>query len=394
MPRALDGVRVLDCTHVLACPFAGRLLAELGAEVIKVEPPNGEMARRLGELYFAMINANKKCITINLKTEEGRQILYELVKKSDVFLTNYRYSTIKKLNISYDILKEVNPRLIYAHLSGFGNEGPYKDVPAHDIILQSLSGLTYSNGFINDPPVRCGPPIIDYAAGLATALSVVAALYYREKTGRGQSINVTLYDVAVMLLLEHLFYYFKGYPLRLGNAIPMQAPYNIYKAKDGYVAVLAGENPQWYSLLATMGKMELVNDPRFKTFEERAKHRDEIDKIVEEWTSKLTVKDAYEMMTKVDFPIAPVRGIESLLNDPEVKLRKMLVKVYHPELGELIIPASTLKLSETPGEVRTPGLPLGYSTEEVLKEVLRFPKEKIKELEQKGVIVCRRANAC
>lgn len=387
MKGPLSDIIVLDNTHVLAGPFAGRLLGELGALVIKIEPPYGEMGRRLGYHWFASVNANKKFIAINLKDDEGRKILYELVKKSDVFLTNYKYSTVIKLGLSYEDLKKINPKIIYLQLTGFGTQGPYKDVPAHDIILQSLSGMAYTNGFPNDPPIRCGPPVIDVAAGLCSALSIVSALYYREKSGEGQFIDIALYDAAIMLMIEHLAYYFMGYPERLGNANPMQTVYNIFKAKDGYVAVVTGEDNQWNALLKIMRREDLKDDQRFKTLPERSKHRTIIDEIVESWTKNISLRDAEQLMTSVDFPVAPVRHLESILTDPQVKERQMIVKLPHPILNEVITPGSCLKLSKTPGKVESAGYPVGYHTEEILKSLLGYEDDYIKALREKGVIV-------
>lgn len=387
MGGPLDNIVVIDNTHVMAGPFAGRLLGELGAYVIKVEPPYGEMGRRLGNHWFSSVNANKKFIAINLKDGEGRKILYELVKKADVFLTNYAFSTIVKLGLAYDELKKINPKIIYLHLTGFGTQGPYKDIPAHDIILQSLSGMAYTNGFPEDPPIRCGPPVIDIAAGLCAALSIVSALYYREKSGEGQFIDIALYDAAIMLMIEHLAYYFMGYPERLGNANPMQTVYNIFKAKDGYVAVVTGEDAQWNALLKIMGREDLKDDPRFKTLPDRSKNRIIIDDMVNEWTKTISTKEAEKLMTSVDFPIAPVRHLQDILNDPQVKTRQMIVKLSHPTLGEVQIPGSTLKLSKTPGKVESPGFPIGYHTNEVLASLLNYDEDKIENLRKRGIIV-------
>src|SRR5487761_742830 len=250
MPGPLDGVRVLDCTHVMAGPYCGRLLAELGADVIKIEPLRGEWARYFvpivdGEaLYFMTYNANKRCLSLNLSNEKGKEIFRELIRKSDVFLENYRVGALDKLGLGYNDIKSINPRLIYASISGFGRTGPYSGYVAHDILVQAMAGNVTVTGY-PDAPVRAGPAICDLGTGIYTALAIVSALYYRTLTGKGQYIDMSLFDVALSWISEHLTFLQGGLPLRTGNGNPIDSPYNIYKAKDGLVVVIAGEDPQW-----------------------------------------------------------------------------------------------------------------------------------------------------
>jgi crotonobetainyl-CoA:carnitine CoA-transferase CaiB-like acyl-CoA transferase len=390
---ALSGIRVIECAHFLNGPFCGRILAELGAEVIKVEPPWGEEMRHYGprlngETYeFLLLNAGKKCITLNLKHPEGKKIMLELVARSDVFFENYSPGSMDRLGLGYEDLKKVNNRIIYASSTGYGYNGPYKDYPAFDFLIQGLTGHMTLNGPPESPPTRSALMYLDFAGGTFTALSIIAALYRRNLTGESQRIDISLYDIAHILLLEHIPLYLQGktYP-KTGNRHLTACPHNAYKAKDGYVCIVAFTDTSWKALLKVIGREDLIDHPDYNTMDKRSKKQDEIDEIIQDWVKEKSVEEVVNLLRNADIPTAPVRGVESLLKDPHTLAREMLIDVKHPTLGKVKVLGSVFKMSRTPGKVNTAGYPLGYHNEEVYCKLLGYSKEKLERLKKEKVI--------
>lgn len=384
-------MRVLDSTTVLNGPYCGGILGQLGAEVIKIEPPGGEILRRVGpyidgrSYYFMLTNTNKKFITLNLKHEKGRRILYDLAKKSDVFLENYSPGSMERLGAGYEALKRVNPRIIYASSTGYGYTGPYKDLPAYDFILQAMSGAMGFTGFPENPPTMAKVWFVDLGAALTTATAITSALYYREKTGKGQRIDIAMYDVAISFVHTWIAMALTAgrAPPRIGNRDPLGAPCNTYKAKDGYLYIMG---LRWERFLKTIGREDLIGDPRYRTTEDRIARQDELDPIIQGWVETKTVEEVFEAMRKADIPCAKVRSVDEVVDDPQTLAREMMVELEHPVVGKVKAVGSPLKLSETPGRVTRIGHPPGYDNEGVYGRILGYSKDELLKLREEGVI--------
>ena len=395
MNKALGGKRVLDLTYALNGPLAGRILAELGAEVIKIEPPWGSARDFLplvkGEsVNFVFINAGKKFITLNLKKEEGKEIFKRLVKVSDVVLENFTPGTMEKLGLGYEELKKVNPNIIYASSSGFGYSGPYKYFPAYDYIIQAMTGFYYING-TEEMPIKTGVAIIDVLTGVSTALAIITAIYYKEKTGLGQRIDIAMFDVAFYSLVENLAgILFEGedsrFNKRLGNKHPVTAPYALYKCKNGFVFIAIAKDEQFARLCKAINRGDLINNDKFKKNEDRVRNVDELDKYIEDWTSKYECEEVEEILRRFDVACAKIRKPSDALKDRQVLERELIRRVNHPVLGGIPILNSFLKLSLTPGEISQPGYPLGYHNEQIYGNLLGFNRDTIRKLRDGGVI--------
>jgi len=388
---ALEGIRVIDHTHVIAGSYCGRLLAEMGAEVIKVEPPAGELFRHQGpkidgeSLLFSFLNVNKKSITLNLKHETGKKMLFDLVKKSDIFLENYKPGTMEKLGVGYEEQRKVNPSIIYASISGFGQYGPYKDYPAFDYLIQSMTGLREVNGF-PDRPVRIGPAVTDFGSGMLAAYAITSALIYRQRTGKGQKIDISMYDTAVVFLMEHLAYYIGSLPLRVGDRFQLSAPANTYPAKDGELYISIFTDKMWQDFLQLSGQEDFSNDPRFSTPWQRALNVDVVDDLVSKWTMSRTVSEIVNQLTKIGAVCGLVKSIGDLFSDPHIAARKMLVKVTNGGVGNTEIPGSPIKMSLTPGCVKSAGPSIAKDNEDVYMKILGLSKDEIASLRNNGVI--------
>jgi len=404
MEKALEGVRVLSCTHVHAGPFCGKILAELGAEVIKVEPPEGEFTRYLvplmykGENYFIMhLNDNKKFVTLNLKNEKGKKIFMDLVKKSDVFLESYTPGTLDRLGVGYEKQKEVNPSIIYASISGYGYTGQSKDLPGQDYTAQARSGIMTVTGFPESPPVLSAHGVTDHLAAIYTALAILIAIRHREKTGRGQRIDMSLFDAAVDFLCEYSARYIvEGVPPTRNGNKGIYGGCNTYETKDGHILIYYIMT--WENMLRAMGREDLIESTRYtlhkiissSDFNRMLKQYDglvqEFDSMIQEWVKTKTKKEANDLLSKEGVLCAPVQTIDEMFKDPQVSARNLFVDVEHPTVGKVKIPRAPLNLSETPSRVEWPGCPLGYHNEEVYGKLLGYTKEEITELRKTGVI--------
>ncbi|RLG75857.1 MAG: CoA transferase [Thermoprotei archaeon] len=392
----LHGIRVLDLTKVLAGPFCTMILADLGAEVIKIERPGvGDDSRfftpfiKGQSAYFININRGKKSIVINLKNPKGKELFLKLVEKADVVVENFKPGTMEKLGLSYDMLKKVNPRIIYASISGFGQYGPYRDRLAYDLIAQAMGGIMSITGWPETPPTRVGTAIADILAGLYCCIAILAALRAREVTGEGQRIDVAMVD-SVMAACEaynEMWLVEKKIPTRIGNRYEFVYPYDSFKAKDGWVVIGVGNDDMWKRFCNAIGKPELINHENFNTNEKRVKNHREVRKVVEEWTTKRNVSEIVRTLLKHKIPCAPIYSMRDVCEDEHIaKIREMVVEITQPGVGKVKIVGSPIKITPSTCKVRGPAPLLGQHTKEVLKEILGLHDEEIEKLKQEGII--------
>jgi len=401
---ALDGVVVVDFTQFEAGTVCTQTLAWLGATVIKVERPVvGEQGRRsssdrkgLDSHGFILLNSNKKSVTADVKRPEGKRLVYRMIEKADVFVENFSPGVIERLGFDYDTVRELNPRIIYAQIKGFGSDGPYANFPAFDAIGQAV-GVTMSiTGEADGPPMHAGTNMADSGTGYHCAIAILAALYQRTKTGVGQRIEVAMQDVMINFNRSAW-----GRQLmtgeeapRVGNEMPMApvAPCNVYPCKPGgkndYVFIYTSRMPdsaQWKLLLDVIGRGDLLSDPRFKTPESRYEHRHEIDAIISEWTKRHTKEEAMRILGSAGVPAGAVLSTMDITNDPYLRKRGTMVTIDHPTRGEMVIPGNSIKMSDSEVPVEPAPL-LGQHNEEIYRGWLGLDEGELKALEQSGVI--------
>ncbi|QAT48702.1 CoA transferase [Caproiciproducens sp. NJN-50] len=394
---ALENLTVLDLTRVLAGPFCTMMLADMGANVIKIEiPKRGDDTRSYPpfkngkSLYFANINRNKRGITLNLKSEEGREIFKELTKKADVVIENYRPGVMDKLGLGYEELKKINPRVIYAAVSGFGCYGPYSQRPGYDIISQGMGGLMSITGQPDDPPTRAGNAMGDILGGLNVAIGILAAVNARTLTGRGQRVDVSLVD-SVVAALENTGerYLASGeIPKRLGNRYAAVSPYDTFKAKDGYF-ILACGNQKLYEILCReiLNRPDLIEDPRFLDLPLRIRNQDDLQTVIEDFFKDFTVRDAVDLVLSKGVPAGPILDIKAILNDEHIAgAREMFVPLHDPAIGDITVNGDAIKLMDTKPGVRTPAPALGQHNREILHGLLDYSDRQISLLTEKGVL--------
>ncbi|SDY76541.1 CoA:oxalate CoA-transferase [Proteiniborus ethanoligenes] len=389
MKLALDNIKVLDLTRVLAGPYATMILGDLGADIIKIEMPGtGDDSRAFGpyvkdeSAYFMSLNRNKRSITLNLKSEKGKETFLEMVKKADVVVENFRPGTMEKLGLGYDYLSQVNPKIIYAASSGFGHTGPYSQRAAYDSVVQAMGGIMSITGEKGGKPVRVGSSIADINSGLFTAIGILAALNNRHETGKGQKVDVAMLDSLVAILENAVARYVVTgeAPKPGGNRHPSIVPFEPFDTKNGEVVVAAGNDVLWAKFCEVLGKEELINDERFATNPLRNENYDQLRPLIAEPMKEKTTEEWLEILDKAGVPNGPINTIDKVLQDPQVIAREMIVEVEHPVAGNLKMPGVPIKLSDTPGSVRTPAPLLGQHTEEILKELLGYDDEKIQSL--------------
>jgi Predicted acyl-CoA transferases/carnitine dehydratase len=390
---ALAGLKVLDMGRVLAAPFCTSLLADLGADVIKVETPGvGDDSRinlpkQNGEsTYFVNFNRSKKGITLNLK--KGKDIFLKLVKEADVLVENFRPGVMKKLGLDYEVLREVNPRLVYAAVSGFGQTGPYSQRAGFDPVAQALSGMMSITGYPDMPPVRCGSSVADVMAGMNAAIGILAALQYRNATGRGQFIDASLVESAIvgMASVNQVYLTTGTVPQRQGNGYTACAPGGCYKAIGGDVALLAMGEASWEKLCTIIGRPDLVQRPEFATNDERVKNKVALDKIIDESIGKMPVDDLVNSLLAVGMPVSPIYNIAQVAEDPHLAGdRKVFTEVEHPTIGTVKITNQPFKMSETNPYVRGASPLLGQHNAEVYS-ALGYSEREIQEFAASGTI--------
>ena len=393
---ALEGITVLDLTRVLAGPFASMMMADMGANVIKIEEAGkGADERQMGPFlngesaYYMNLNRNKKGMTLNLKSPKGKQIFKDLVKKADVVLENYRPGTMEKLGLGYETLKEVNPAIIYAAVSGFGQYGPYTKRPGYDIISQAMSGLMSTTGWPGGAPTRSGTAMGDVLGGLSVTIGILAAIYNRSQTGRGQVVDVALVDSAVASLeiINMIYLVENRLPQRIGNRYESVYPYDSFQAKDDLVIIGGGNDKLWSLFAKHIGRSELVEHPDFARTRDRVKNHVQVRQIVEEWTQTKTVKEIVDELLAAGIPAAPIYGIDQVVADPHIAgAREMFVETVHPKAGPIKLTGSHIKFSETKTSIRTPSPALGEHNSAVLSSLLGLSASEIQSLKEEGVI--------
>jgi len=401
MAFSLEGIRVLDFSRVFAGPMCGMLFADMGAEVIRVDSPRGEIDRTYalcgpdGEtLTFKAINRGKKGITLRLNTKEGTEILEELVRNSDVVIHNFVSGTALARKLNYDDLKKINPRIVVASVTGFGQYGPYAERVCLDYVTQAKSGIMTLTGFPGNPPTRTSVSFVDFGTGVCAALGILLALYHREKTGVGQAIDVALFDVASFLsqsvgALLAAEVYGREVSERIykrGGNFGWSSYMNCLEAKDGWVMIAPTSDGLWQRFVKAIGRDELITDPRFKTDRGRGENATLIDEIVKEWVAQRTVNEVVNTLRGAGVPCEPVNSMYQLLDDPQIKAREMIVYAEHPDLGRIPLPGIPIKLSLTPGRIGALAPKLGEHNEEIYGELLGFNSEKLSQLKQRGII--------
>ncbi len=376
MTTPLAGITVLDFGQIFQGPYATMLMAKAGADVIKIEPPGGEPLRRrvvaLGgdtTLPMAMLNANKRAVTLNLKSETGKDLLKQMVARADVLLENFSPGTLDGLGVGYDVLKEINPRLVYATGTGFGISGPDRDNLAMDFTIQAASGIMSVTGDPAGPPMKAGPTLVDFMGGIHLYAAVMTALLQRTATGQGQLVEVAMQEAVYPTLASSYDYHLRTgkVPPRAGNrqAGLSSAPYNAFQTKDGWVAVHVVTEGHWQNLLRAMGRADLLNDPRFDTNEARTENMDATEALVTAWTLGLNKMEVVAAAKRYKIPVAAVRNAVEVMNDPHMHERGMLERIDHPSLGEIIVPNSPLRLHGSDRVAPLPSPKLGQHNAEV-----------------------------
>ena len=391
---ALSDIKVLDLTRVLAGPYATMVLADLGAEIIKIEQPEkGDDSRAYGpykngeSAYFMSLNRNKESITLNLKTPEGKEILKELVKKVDVLVENFRPGTMEKLGLGYEVLKEINSRLIYASSTGYGQTGPYSQRPAYDAVVQAMGGIMSITGQADGVPTRVGTSIGDIAAGLFCAIGILAALQERARSGLGQMVDVAMLDCQVAILENAISRYeFTGeIPRPIGNRHPSIVPFETFNTLSDPIMVAAGNDRLWATLCELM-ELDIACDPRYATNPQRNEHYAELRPILAEKFMTKTAEEWQPMFDKAGIPSGPINTVDRVVKNEQVVAREMILEVEHPVAGTTRVPGIPIKLSRTPGEIRMAAPVLGADTEKLLNQYLGLTSDQVAELREKQVI--------
>lgn len=399
MNGLLDGIVILDLCRVLAGPYAAMIMADMGATVIKIENPNGgDDTRKMGPFfdkertksaYYVNFNRSKLGVTLNLKAPEGKEMFLEMVKKADVVLENYRPGTMEKLGLGYDVLKEVNPGIIYGSVSGFGHTGPLSKRAGYDIVGQAMGGMMSTTGWPGGPPTRVGTPMGDVLGGLNMTIGVLAALVNKQKTGLGEKVDVALVD-SVVSAMENItmIYQTEGrIPQRIGNRYESTFPYDVFPTKDGSVVIAAGNDKLYGILCDVMGKPELKEDPLYLKVPDRVANHETLGAIVSEWTLQHTTQEVDEILNAAGCPACPVNTLDLLVKDKQIaEARGMFPEIDQPGIGKMNVTATAQKLTRTKAFPRKPAPALGEDNLAIYGEYLGYDEAKLAELKEKGVI--------
>lgn len=391
--KPLEGLKVIDLTTALNGPFCTMILADYGAEVLKIEPLGGEQCRTWGPLdeksgesgFFNYVNRNKKGATLNLKTEKGLQLFYDLVKDADILVENYRGGVTKKLKIDYETIRKINPTIIYASGSGFGQYGPITHRPCYDVVAQAMGGMVNLTGFKDTDPVKVGPSVADHVAGIYLAVGTLLALHHRDVTGEGQQVDVAMFDTIFSLLENALVNYTIGgfIPERNGNVDPSIAPFDIYDCKDGFVALGVGNDKLFRNFCQTIGHEELLEDPRYTTNELRCQNYiPDLQNVIRDWCKGYNKSEVEEIMDKAGIPCGPVLNVKEAIEHPHIQARDMMVHCQHPTAGDQYFQGCVMKLSETPGSVEFASPLLGQHN----AEIFGLTEEEVAQLHEEGVM--------
>jgi crotonobetainyl-CoA:carnitine CoA-transferase CaiB-like acyl-CoA transferase len=396
MRMPLEDVTVLDLSHALAGPFCSTMLADFGARVIKLEPKGaGDIARAWGPplpggetSYFVSLHRNKQGIEIDLKHPDGTALFFKLVEKCDVVLENYRVGALARLGLGYEKARERNPGIIYCSVSGFGQDGPYRDRAALDLILQAESGMISVTGEPGGRGVRCGVSVADLTAGMYAAYGIMLALRVKEKTGRGQAIDVSMLEGQLSLLGSMIGAYFADgeTPAPMGTAYKALLPYQTFRTKTRDLALAVGSEKLWKEFCPAIGRPDLTDDPRYRTNAQRAKNRDTLIPTLQEVLLTRSYEDWESVLLPRGIPMGAINGIGEVVKHPQVAARGTLVEMDHPRAGKVRMVGAPVRLSETPGSVRSPAPTLGEHTDAVLRDVLGLPAAEISALRSSGAI--------
>jgi crotonobetainyl-CoA:carnitine CoA-transferase CaiB-like acyl-CoA transferase len=387
----LHGVTVLDLGQYYQAPYAGLLLALAGADVVKVEAVRGEPMRRPdGRASFAqaMLGSNKRGITLNLKHEKGVELFLQLAARADVVIENFARGVLDRLGVGWSVLRERNPRLIYATGTGFGLSGPDRDGVALDAVIQAHGGLTAVTGDADGPPFKSGGTVVDFLGGTHLYAGIVSALFARERSGRGRLVEVALQEALYPTLTSVLatLHYQGAGAMRTGNRNAVLAPYNLFAARDGHIMLMCTTDDQWLRLLEAMSRQELAEDPRFARNKARMQNLAETEAVVTAWTTQHTRAEIFEAAKRCGVAAAAVRSPEEVMHDPHMHARAMLRTVHHPDLGDVVLPASPIRYDETPIATLTPSPGLGAHNQEVYGGWLGISDAELAELRSAGVI--------
>jgi crotonobetainyl-CoA:carnitine CoA-transferase CaiB-like acyl-CoA transferase len=396
MAGALQGIQVLDLTRILSGPYCTMMLGDMGADVIKVEnPEGGDDTRGWGppflngvSTYYISINRNKKSLTLNLKHEKGKEILADLIRRSDVVAENFRPGTLDKLGFAWEEIQRINPRAILTSVSGFGHTGPRASEPGFDIVIQGEGGLMSITGEPDGPPTKVGASVADIVAGMLAAQGTILALYHREKTGRGQKVDISMLDGQVALLTYHANSYFAtgNIPPRRGNKHPSITPYETYACADGYLNLGVGNDSLWRRFCDSMELSEIRDDPRFAVNADRVKNREVLAGLLVPLFADLKVAPTLAALKEAGIPCGPINDLSQVFSEPQVIARDMVLDMDVPEAGPTKLTGVPIKLSETPGAVKTPPPSLGQHTEEILDSLLGIGASARRALRDDGVI--------
>jgi len=393
--RPLEGIRILDFGHVLAMPYCTMVLADMGAEVIKIERPGkGDDTREFGPFidgesaYFHSINRDKNSITINMKHPKGKQLFLDMVKNADVVTENFRPGTMEKLGVGYEDLKKVNPKIVYASICGFGHDTVYPGRPGYDIIAQAFGGLMSITGYPDKPPTRVGSSIGDIISGLFTGIGILSALRARETTGEGQKIDIAMTDCIMSVLENAVARYFATgeVPERIGSRHPSLAPFDVFKTKDGWMVIAVGNDSLWERFCKGLGMAELLDDERFTSNEARSQHHDILKERIEKWTTSKTTDEAVETIGELGVPCGPVNTVDKVVSDPNTTHRNMVMELPHDKLGSIKLVNNPIKFSSMNTDIYMSAPHLGHHNRETIKKIAGYTDEQIRELADEGAI--------
>ncbi|GGY98134.1 CaiB/BaiF CoA transferase family protein [Novosphingobium colocasiae] len=385
----LAGIRVIDLSQIYNGPYATYLLALAGAEVIKIEPPAGEPLRKRAVvggagLPFAMLNGAKRSITLDLKSEDGKAALKALAVDADILVENFSPGVMDRLGLGADVLAQINPRLIYAASSGYGRDGPYAAYPAMDLTMQAMSGALYVTGFPEREPVKCGPAVADFFAGIHLHAAIMTALFERERTGIARRVEVTMQDAIYASLSSNLGLAWASNgddaaPARTANRHGglAECPYNVYPTANGHIAMICARDEHWQRLAALMGKAELGFDPRYATLRERVSRMEEVDAMIGEWSSQMETQACFDLLMGARIACAPVRTLPEVMEDENMIARGSLIDVDHPRYGQIKVQQTPLRLEGSPLRAPSPSEDLGASTREILSALAGFDEARI-----------------
>ncbi len=392
---ALSGIRILDLSRVLAGPFCTMMLADLGAEVIKIEiPGKGDDSRSFGPFvngesgYYMNVNRNKTGITLNLKKPEGKELFLGMVEKADIVVENYRPGVMEKLGLGYEVLKERNLKIIYGAVSGFGHYGPYTQRPGYDVIGQASCGLMSVTGWPDGGPTRVGTAMADSLAGYSLAIGLLAALQYRNSTGVGQKVDIGMMDsgIASMQIIYPIYTMGGRLPERIGNRYESNYPTDTFETKDGMMVIGAANDKLWVKLCEVMGRPQLALDERYDKNPKRVERYMELRPVIQEWTKNYTTKDVVELLLENGIPASPINNLAQVVEDPHAQAREMFVHVQHPAAGDTVLNGSQFKMTETNPQIDRPAPLLGQHNEEVYRDLLGLSAGQLEELEKQEIV--------